>query len=1222
MRILSLRFNNLNSLKGEWKVDFTQAPFADNGLFAITGPTGAGKTTLLDAICVALYHRTPRLDTLSTSSNEIMTRGEAECSAEVEFEVKGKAYRAFWSMRRSRGKADGNLQPAVVELAEVESGKVLATQIKKKSDLIEQVTGLDFARFTKSMMLSQGQFAAFLNAKEGERAELLEELTGTEIYGLISEKVHQHFSEAKQTLAKMQAKADGVILLGDEQLEVIEQELGELSQVQTTRKAQVSQLQEQLKWWRDQTALQAEVASARQGIVDAETDIEQAKPELEKLSLSEPAEALRAPYQLWQDSQQQQVIAQQQHSAAEQNAAMVSGKLSEHEPLLAKAKQELESHKQAHQVLTEQIEKVLPLDSEIQSLQGQARQQQASYREQLYKFQKLNQNCERDVQALAQGQAEQKGYQDYLEAHAQDKTLTTELGQWRTQYQHMVDEQQQMATATQQQRQAESQVAELQTQMNQTQQRCETLSKTHSQACDQVKNAQQAVSEALAGASVEAQEQKLQSLNEQVNLSHQWMAWQQQWQSGHEERQALDEQTKQLTQDVDALSQEQQRLRDLYATQNQLLKSTALLLGQEEHLAHFRGQLNHGEECPLCGATDHPKLADYQALDVPQTLQQQKQQEQQLEQTKQQGEQVSSELKTKQRHLEELGQKTAQLMARSAQLASDWQTQTQAAKVELAIEQPQSALKWQQSLSEQQQVVLAQLNQVKALQASLREVEQQSLQAQNQLSGEQTQLKLAEQQLESAQQQAVHQRELLTRLEQALQHKHAELKAALAQHQLAWPEGDFTQWLADKQQAAQRYQQTSEQQQSLSQRLVALAESVKGQELHSEELKQSNAALELALQTLNQQLEALRLKRQRLFGDKDPAIERSKSKTSLTEAEQAEQQAQQSHQALQNELAASQANLVSLTERVSQLGEQARQRSDAWLQQLSQSPFSDLDGFQAALLEPDSRQQLEALKQRLQSALARQQTLLTSGEEKLAKLCQHPQAQEWQDVAEESVVAQLAEFTSQYEQGAQRQGELNNQLASDKAHRESQKQLFDEIAAYQREYDDIAYLHGLVGSQKGDKFRKFAQGLTLDNLIYLANNQLDRLHGRYQLQRKQGEGLELTVLDTWQGDSERDTKTLSGGESFLVSLALALALSDLVSYKTSIDSLFLDEGFGTLDAETLDMALDALDNLNASGKTIGVISHIEAMKERIPVQLKVHKRSGLGISELDSKFRI
>lgn len=116
--------------------------------------------------------------------------------------------------------------------------------------------------------------------------------------------------------------------------------------------------------------------------------------------------------------------------------------------------------------------------------------------------------------------------------------------------------------------------------------------------------------------------------------------------------------------------------------------------------------------------------------------------------------------------------------------------------------------------------------------------------------------------------------------------------------------------------------------------------------------------------------------------------------------------------------------------------------------------------------------------------------------------------------------------------------------------------------------------------------------------------------------------MEIEIVDTWQGDTRRDTRTLSGGESFLVSLALALALSELVSQKTRIDSLFLDEGFGTLDNETLEMALNALDNLNAEGKTIGIISHVEALKERIPVQIKVSKNAGMGYSTLEACYRV
>jgi exonuclease SbcC len=293
-------------------------------------------------------------------------------------------------------------------------------------------------------------------------------------------------------------------------------------------------------------------------------------------------------------------------------------------------------------------------------------------------------------------------------------------------------------------------------------------------------------------------------------------------------------------------------------------------------------------------------------------------------------------------------------------------------------------------------------------------------------------------------------------------------------------------------------------------------------------------------------------------------------------------------------------------------------QQDAWRRGLAASPFADEAAFLGALLDETERAALQDLQQRLARELGDAEALLADARnqaERLQATAQVELDRERLEVAWQALAERMRELS-------QRQGEIRAQLTGDEQRRLSQQALFAEIARQEAECDLWQRLNALLGSADGAKYRKFAQGLTLDHLVHLANLQLQRLHGRYQLARRQGGELELEVVDTWQADVARDCKTLSGGESFLVSLALALALSDLVSHKTSIDSLFLDEGFGTLDGETLEVALDALDTLNASGKMIGVISHVEALKERIPVQLKVHKGVGMGYSRLDGCFAV
>ena len=195
MKIRKINIHNINSLKGNFEIDFEKF-LKGEGLFCITGPTGAGKSTILDTITCALYGRTPRL----SNPSDLMSKNTGECHCEVEFEIKGEIYTSSWSLHRSRNKVDGKLQPAKMELANTKTNKIIVSGLTKVPKKIEKITGLDFDRFTKSMMLAQGGFDAFLKANENERSALLEKMTGTQVYKLISQEVFETYSIKKKEI--------------------------------------------------------------------------------------------------------------------------------------------------------------------------------------------------------------------------------------------------------------------------------------------------------------------------------------------------------------------------------------------------------------------------------------------------------------------------------------------------------------------------------------------------------------------------------------------------------------------------------------------------------------------------------------------------------------------------------------------------------------------------------------------------------------------------------------------------------------------------------------------------------------------------------------------------------------------------------------------------------------------------------------------------------------
>lgn len=169
------------------------------------------------------------------------------------------------------------------------------------------------------------------------------------------------------------------------------------------------------------------------------------------------------------------------------------------------------------------------------------------------------------------------------------------------------------------------------------------------------------------------------------------------------------------------------------------------------------------------------------------------------------------------------------------------------------------------------------------------------------------------------------------------------------------------------------------------------------------------------------------------------------------------------------------------------------------------------------------------------------------------------------------------------------------------------EQIAKELAEKQTVAERWAKLNKLIGSADGAKFKVIAQSYTLNLLLLHANQHLSYLSKRYKLQQVP-DTLALQVIDCDMCDEIRTVYSLSGGESFLISLALALGLSSLSSNNLKVESLFIDEGFGSLDAESLRTAMEALEQLQMQGRKIGVISHVQEMSERISVQVQVHKK--------------
>ncbi|MFV0290981.1 MAG: AAA family ATPase [Mangrovibacterium sp.] len=1016
MKILAIRGKNLASLEGEFEIDFTAEPLKSAGIFAITGSTGAGKSTLLDTICLALFNDTPRINRASENaditdvvgstikqkdSRNVLRRGTAEGYAEVDFvALSGDKYRARWSVRRSYNKATGPLQQPIYEVFNLTANSSLQGGKKELLASIQKLIGLTFDQFTRAVLLAQGDFATFLKAAPREKAELLEKLTGTDIYSRISSKIYENTKQAEAELSSLNERIKDVELLSDDQNATLHTEKELVAKEIELLNAEIKILTSKLSWLQTNEQLLKNITSAQGELEKSKTATAEAKPRFDYLTQAESVQQIRDSFKQLENDRKQ--LATTEKSLAEQLNQQKSNL-----EATAKAKADFTAIELSQKQMAAQWLVIEPLLKEARKL---------------------------DVQI-----------------DGSNKKLTEAKNEVAQTIQSKVTHEKKITKANEE---------------------LETILKS-----------QQTIAKWF------EEHTPYSTIISQIDLIvlHITNAKRASMQCAQNE--------KQLAKTEKALEQEQQQI----AKQQTEAKRLNDILPAE--IAVLRAKLKENEPCPVCGSTHHPTGA----VSV---------------------ESLEEELLNKNKMLveQDINRLTESISNRKDEII-----------------RLQSLIK---GSKEQHSTTFATLTELLSSLSNW-------------------QAKYADDTLVD------------------------ELKSVAAQ------------WQTNAAQLAKFSEQSSTQNQEIKTAQELLLELTNS--LNEKQQKQHACAAEL---------EQFHSKRKELLkGEKADDVEtlhnqnQQRISAQLTEANKLQSKQIAEGEKINGMIAQLNEEKLRLQKNIAELNASVNQWLENRDDQLTMEGLTTLLSKNGEWLTAER----EALNKLLNNELSAQTTLA----ERQRMLAEHQKAEikPTDEETAESIAGVLSEKNTVAKEKGKRTTEVMVLLTNNQKGKDKIKQFEKELAEKNATAENWRKLNELFGSADGAKFKVLAQGCTLDVLLGYANKHLTDISQRYVLERASSDSLSLQVVDLDMLSEVRSIHSLSGGESFLISLALALGLSSLSSNRMHIESLFIDEGFGSLDADTLRVAMDALERLQTQGRKIGVISHVAEMTERITTQIRVIKNS-------------
>ncbi|MFW2578247.1 AAA family ATPase [Aliarcobacter butzleri] len=1193
MKILKIKSLNINSLKGEFEVDFEKF-LKDESLFAITGPTGAGKSTILDVITCALYGRTARL----SNPNELMSRHTGECLCEVEFEVKGKVYRSSWSQKRARKSSDGAFQSAKMEVSEVESGKVLESYLSKVPKYIEELSGLDFDRFIQSMMLAQGSFDAFLKAKENERSSLLEKITGTQIYKQISQEIYQTYTRKNDEIKLDENLLGNIELLSNEIV-------NEKTLILNNSKAQKleldikgNELKKVINWLENLQKLEADNTKYILEFEQISFEKENKKEDFIRLDLANKALNVQPIYQeknsLSQIINQDKEKLEKLQKELEDLKQLLQSKTNES----LKTKDELDKEKVLFDTNSKKLQEVRTLQTKIESKLQNIKELENKISSQNEQKTKLNENLNVLKTNQEKIENELKTINDYLIKNKNDESLKEEISLISKNVNDYKD------------------VVKLLKQIEEKLQNNSLDEKTLQDSFTKAKKEFDEIKVLFDSKDKEYKELEIQTSNfnqKEINNRDRLKSIEKLITSIDEYKRLLESILKEeniISSSKDELKtlktniEEKIKLINEIQTHIQTLndkREAELLIAKYER---DRVNLKEGEECFLCGSKEHPFVDHKISINVDETTSI-------IAQKKQIFDEENRALRTIELNLSKLETKVENSTLELNKLLKNKED----------IEQVFSSLNFilidgsKTSLEEEKQLLEEELKNIIKTRDEKEKVLIQRDNLQKELNTKQTSVSQNEQELYKLRNSIDQLQNEQTQNISKKQSLEEELSKVYSKYELIFDEKfeeNFRTIVAKKDSFIKN--ETSKKELDIK---------LQGLTIQLKEFDTKIISIESSLKTDAEQLS-------QISNEKIELQTQSKSILDVSDLNIFEKEITNKFNTINEKYNFLSKELVNLNSKNESLNTQIKELNQKQINDntklektkqnfnnaLLENNFSSKEEFEKALLPKELREELSIKCKALEEKYTQIQTLKIDTAKKLSE----QKELNLTDKELQTLNDELKELQTSIDELQKSIGSLEKELEINASNMKKHEDKIKELEKKKEAFKVWIKLNEMIGSASGDKFAKFAQGITLDQLIYLANKHLQILSPRYELQRSSDSSklLEIEIIDGFQGDVVRPVSTLSGGESFIVSLSLALGLSALASQKISIDSLFLDEGFGTLDSDSLELALNALNQLQSSGKMVGVISHVEALKERIPLQIRVMpKGDGTSLVSLD-----